>query len=122
MRNITVEWDVYQQNCPTRMVMSRIADKWVLLALGIIRRGPVRFNQLRRQIEGISQKSLTDTLRTLERDGLVHREVITASPIAVEYSITSLGQTLAEAADAVRAWTETHIEEVLASQQDFDQR
>lgn len=122
MRDITVEWDVYQQRCPTRMVMSRIADKWVLLALGIIERGPIRFNQLRREIEGISQKSLTETLRTLERDGLVRREVIASSPIAVEYSITPLGRTLGRAAEAVRAWTETHIEEVLAAQQDFDER
>jgi DNA-binding HxlR family transcriptional regulator len=122
MRDITVEWDVYQQKCPTRMVMSRIADKWVLLALGIIERGPIRFNQLRRENEGISQKSLTETLRTLERDGLVIREVIASSPIAVEYSITPLGRTLGHAAEAVRAWSETHIEEVLAAQQTFDDR
>ncbi|MBO9669177.1 MAG: helix-turn-helix transcriptional regulator [Sphingobium sp.] len=122
MRDITVEWDVYQQKCPTRMVMSRIADKWVLLALGIIERAPIRFNQLRREIEGISQKSLTETLRTLERDGLVRREVIASSPIAVEYSITPLGRTLGHAAGAVRLWSETHIEEVLAAQQIFDGR
>lgn len=119
-RTIATEWDVYQQKCPTRMVMSRIADKWVLLALGMIEQGPKRFNQLRRDIEGISQKSLTETLRTLERDGLVRREVVTKSPMAVEYSITPLGRTLAQAAEAVRAWSETHIEEVLAAQQRFD--
>lgn len=122
MHDIAVEWDVYQEKCPTRMVMSRIADKWVLLVLGIIERGPARFGQLRREIEGISQKSLTQTLRALERDGFVNRRVIVTSPIAVEYSITTLGRTLAQAAEAVRTWSETHIEEVLAAQQEYDAR
>ena len=119
---IALEWDVYQQNCPSRMMMDRIADKWVLLILGIVEEGPVRFNQLRRQVEGISQKSLTRTLRGLERDGLIKREVIASSPVAVEYSITSLGHTLTQAAEAIRGWAQTHMDDVLAAQRRFDDR
>jgi DNA-binding HxlR family transcriptional regulator len=122
MRSLKDEWDVYQQKCPSRTVISRIADKWVILALGMLESGPKRFNQIRREIEGISQKSLTETLRTLERDGLVRRKVITSSPIAVEYSITPIGRTLARAVDSVRSWTESNMEEVLASQRRFDGR
>lgn len=120
MNGIMVEWDVYQENCPSRVMMSRIADKWILLILGIVAREPTRFNQLRREIEGISQKSLTEALRALERDGLVRREVIAQSPMAVEYSITPMGRSLAQAAEAVRRWTETHMEDVLEAQRQFD--
>jgi DNA-binding HxlR family transcriptional regulator len=102
MSGIALEWDVYQQNCPSRMMIDRIADKWVLLILGIVEQGPVRFKQLRRRVEGISQKSLTEALRSLECEGLVKREVIDTSPVAVEYSITPLGRTLAQGAEAVR--------------------
>jgi DNA-binding HxlR family transcriptional regulator len=120
MSGFALEWDVYQQACPSRMMIDRIADKWVLLILGIVEHGPVRFNQLRRQVEGISQKSLTETLRGLERDGLVRREVIASSPVAVEYSITPLGQTLAQAAETVRLWAQAHMDEVIAAQRRFD--
>ena len=84
----------YASDCPTRRVLDRVADKWTVLILGLLARKPTRFNELRRAIDGISQKMLAQTLRTLERDGLVNRKVIATVPVTVEYSITALGRTL----------------------------
>ena len=112
--------DVYARACPTRLVLDRIADKWAVLVLGLLADAPVRFNQLRRQIDGISQKMLSQTLKSLERDGLVHRKAIPTVPVTVEYSITPLGRTLAATVDALRIWAETHIDEVVVAQQRYD--
>jgi DNA-binding HxlR family transcriptional regulator len=113
-------WDPYSAQCPTRLALDRIADKWTVLVLGLLAGEPRRFNQLRRRIEGISQKMLTQTLRSLERDGLVHRRVFATVPVTVEYSITPLGRTLVATVDALRRWAETHIEEVLKAQRRHD--
>jgi DNA-binding HxlR family transcriptional regulator len=113
-------WNVYATACPTRLVLDRIADKWAVLVLGLLGDGPVRFNQLRRQIEGISQKMLSQTLKSLERDGLVSRKVIPTVPVKVEYSITPLGETLSATVDGLRIWAETHIEKVLMAQRQYD--
>jgi DNA-binding HxlR family transcriptional regulator len=113
-------WNAYATNCPTRLVLDRIADKWAVLVLGLLADEPVRFNRLRRQIEGISQKMLSQTLKSLERDGLVSRKVTPTVPVTVEYSITPLGETLAATVDGLRLWAETHIEKVLAAQQQYD--
>jgi DNA-binding HxlR family transcriptional regulator len=112
--------NAYSDNCPTRIVLDRIADKWAVLVLGLLGGGPVRFNQLRRQIEGISQKMLSQTLKSLERDGLVNRKAIATVPVTVEYSITPLGATLSATVDGLRIWAETHIGQVLASQLHYD--
>nr|WP_321983612.1 helix-turn-helix domain-containing protein [uncultured Lichenicoccus sp.] len=114
--------DPYSGVCPTRMILDRIADKWAVLVLGLLINAPVRFNQLRRTIEGISQKMLSQTLKALERDGLVSRRAFATVPVTVEYAITPLGQTLAATLDALRIWAETHMEEVTASQQRYDAR
>jgi DNA-binding HxlR family transcriptional regulator len=110
----------YLADCPTRMILDRIGDKWAVLALGLLQREPGRFNQLRRRIEGISQKMLSQTLKSLERDGLVHRRAIATVPVTVEYSITPLGLTLTATLDALRDWAEGHIEEVRAAQRRYD--
>lgn len=110
----------YSSDCPTRKILDRVADKWAVLVLGLLIDAPVRFNQLRRTIEGISQKMLSQTLKSLERDGLVSRKAIATVPVTVEYSITPLGQTLAATLDALRIWAETHMEEVAASQRRYD--
>jgi len=102
------------------MILDRVADKWAVLVLGLLMDAPVRFNQLRRAIEGISQKMLSQTLKSLERDGLVSRKAIATVPVTVEYAITPLGQTLAATLDALRVWAEIHMEEVTASQQRYD--
>ncbi|MCJ2086445.1 helix-turn-helix transcriptional regulator [Methylobacterium sp. E-005] len=113
-------WNAYASACPTRMVLDRVADKWAVLVLGLLTDGPVRFNQLRRAIDGLSQKMLSQTLKSLERDGLVSRRAVATVPVTVEYSITPLGRTLAATVDALRVWAETHIEEVLTSQERYD--
>lgn len=110
----------YSSDCPTRKVLDRIADKWTVLLLGLLLDGPVRFNRLRRTIEGISQKMLSQTLKSLERDGLVSRKAIATVPVTVEYAITPLGQSLAATMDALRLWAETHMDEVAANQQRYD--
>jgi DNA-binding HxlR family transcriptional regulator len=99
--------------CPTRQALDRIADKWTALIVGLLEERPHRFGELRRAIEGISQKMLTQTLRSLERDGLVRRRVIATVPVTVEYSLTPVGRTLAKPLGAVRDWAEKHIEAVL---------
>lgn len=112
--------NAYASDCPTRMVLDRIADKWAVLVLGLLAEGPQRFNQLRRRIEGLSQKMLSQTLKSLERDGLVHRRAIATVPVTVEYSITPLGQTLAATVDGLRVWAEAHIAEVQRAQKRYD--
>jgi DNA-binding HxlR family transcriptional regulator len=116
----SLSWNAYATSCPTRLVLDRIADKWAVLVLGLLGNGPVRFNRLRRQIEGISQKMLSQTLKSLERDGLVSRKVTPTVPVTVEYSITPLGETLSATVDGLRIWAETHIEKVLVAQQRYD--
>jgi DNA-binding HxlR family transcriptional regulator len=119
-RRATPAPNPYQADCPTRMVLDRIGDKWAVLALGLLRNGPVRFNRLRRSIEGVSQKMLSQTLKSLERDGLVHRRAFATVPVTVEYSLTPLGRTLSSTLDALRDWAERHIEEVRAAQRRYD--
>jgi DNA-binding HxlR family transcriptional regulator len=120
MSSMLEAWNAYAGTCPTRMVLDRIADKWAVLVLGLLANGPVRFNQLRRQIQGISQKMLSQTLKSLERDGLVSRKVTPTVPVTVEYAITPLGQTLSATVDSLRIWAETHMEQVLLAQQQYD--
>jgi len=110
----------YSSDCPTRKVLDRIADKWAVLVLGLLIEGPIRFNRLRRAVEGISQKMLSQTLKSLERDGLISRKAFATVPVTVEYAITPLGRTLATTLDALRIWAETHMEEVTANQQRYD--
>ncbi|MFL5021927.1 MAG: winged helix-turn-helix transcriptional regulator [Microvirga sp.] len=110
----------YAATCPTRLVLDRVADKWTVLILGLLANGPMRFNQLRRQIEGLSQKMLSQTLKSLERDGLISRKAFPTVPVTVEYSITPLGQTLTSTLDALRIWAESHIGEVLDAQKRYD--
>jgi DNA-binding HxlR family transcriptional regulator len=117
-----MDYDVFQRQCPTRLVLDRIADKWTLLVLLRLDAAPCRFNQLRREIDGISQKVLSQTLRTLERDGLVDRKVFATVPVTVEYTITPLGRTLTGTVAALREWAEHNIETVLEAQRRYDGR
>jgi DNA-binding HxlR family transcriptional regulator len=111
----------YAATCPTRLILDRIGDKWTVLILGLLARQPLRFNQLRREIEGVSQKVLSQTLKNLQRDGLITRSAFATVPVTVEYAITPLGATLAATLDPVRAWAAAHIHAVLASQRDYDE-
>ncbi|WP_245622307.1 winged helix-turn-helix transcriptional regulator [Devosia epidermidihirudinis] len=115
-------WDVYKATCPTRQVLDCIADKWAVLVIGLLNGGTRRFGEMRKSIEGVSQKMLTQTLRSLERDGIVSRRVYASVPPKVEYTLTPLGQSLAGIVESLRVWSESNIEVVLASQQTYDAR
>ena len=115
-------YDVFEDRCPTRLVLDRLADKWALLVLDRLRGEPVRFNGLRRDIKGVSQKVLSQTLKALERDGLVTRSVFPTVPVTVEYAMTPLGRTLTETVAALAHWAERNMDEVLAAQAAYDAR
>ncbi|MBZ0296785.1 MAG: helix-turn-helix transcriptional regulator [Anaerolineae bacterium] len=114
--------DMYAAACPTRQILDRIGDKWTALVIGLLEDEPKRFSELQRSIGGISQKMLTQTLRNLERDGLVNRKVYPEVPPRVEYTLTPLGETLCTPLTAIRAWAETHIDEVVDAQTRYDGR
>jgi DNA-binding HxlR family transcriptional regulator len=118
--NTTPIWNVYEAACPTRLVLNRIADKWTVLVVSSLQQGTKRFSTLQREIGGVSQKMLTQTLRGLERDGLVTRTIYPTVPPKVEYTLTPLGHTLVGLVDAIRVWSETHIETVLQAQTVYD--
>ena len=104
----------------SRLLLDQITDKWSILILGALCPGPLRFNALKRGLDGVTQKALTQALRRLERNGIIGRRVIPVSPVAVEYSITPLGVTLKEPFRALIDWTLQHGPEVLAARQRFD--
>ncbi|QSF54758.1 winged helix-turn-helix transcriptional regulator [Brevundimonas fontaquae] len=110
---------VYSVDCPTRDVMDQISNKWVTLIMIALADEPKRFRRLMRQVQGISQKMLTQTLRGLERDGLVNRAVLPTSPIQVEYSLTTLGRSLYVPLVELRTWSEKNIEAITAARADF---
>jgi len=106
---------VMDAQCPSRLVLDRIADKWTALIIQILARRTMRYAALQREIGGISQKMLTQTLRTLERDGLVQRKVHPVVPPKVEYSLTKLGRTLIQPLHALCRWSEKHLAEPRAN-------
>jgi DNA-binding HxlR family transcriptional regulator len=116
------EYDAFLAACPSRPVLARISDKWVTLILVALAGGPLRYSDLGRVITGVSQKMLTQTLRTLERDGLVSRAVTASVPVRVDYQLTPLGDSLMPAVNAVKAWAEEHISEIEASRAAYDQQ
>lgn len=111
-----------EADCPMLLMLDRIANKWAVLVVAALWKQPLRFNALRRAVGGVSQKMLSQTLKGLERDGLISRKVTPTVPINVEYSITSLGTTLAITMDALRLWSAAHLDEVVAAREDFDAR
>jgi DNA-binding HxlR family transcriptional regulator len=119
----TIEHAV-EKTCPTWQLLSQIGDKWTILIINILAEEPVavRFGQLRKAVAGISQKMLTQTLRDLERNGLVVRVVYPVIPPHVEYSLTVLGRTLTEPLRALSMWSQEHYPEVNAAQGAFDTR
>lgn len=112
----------YRADCPTRRILDRIGDRWTVLVVGILGQGDARFSELRRSVEGVSQKMLTQTLRSLERDGLVRRTVFAEVPVRVVYSLTTAGETLLEPLRALQEWSIEHLGDVAASQQNYDRR
>ena len=105
------------ERCPVTSILHRIGDKWTLLVLTLLGRRPYRFNELHRGIEGISQRMLTRTLRSLEHDGIIQRKVSPTVPVSVEYSITDLGRSLLVPLSAVADWAAEHDAEITAARQ-----
>lgn len=116
----TLRANVYAEACPSRAILELIADKWTLLILPALKRGPMRNGDLMRLIGGVSQKMLTQTLRELERNGLVVRHDFQEVPPRVEYALTDLGRSLADTVRKLDAWAETNIAQVLAARSAFE--
>ena len=112
----------FRGDCASRVLFDQIADKWSMMVLTVLMPGPMRFNAIRRHLEGVTQKALTQCLRRLERNGLILRRVIPISPVAVEYEITALGQSLHAPFKALYGWTLAHLAEVEAARAAFDTR
>jgi DNA-binding HxlR family transcriptional regulator len=114
------EYDVFLAQCPSRQLLDRLSDKWVTLVLCSLEDEPQRYSQLARSIAGVSQKMLTQTLRTLERDGLVTRTVTATVPVTVTYELTALGRSLLVVVAGLKEWAESHMEAVLEARASYD--
>jgi len=113
--------DVFARDCASRLVLDRIGDKWSVLVVLALSDGPLRFSVLRKRMEGVTPKVLTQTLRALERDGILTRTVHPEVPPRVEYELTDLGRGLRSPIDAVRVWAERHAHEIETHREVFDQ-
>lgn len=130
------DYDAFLANCPSRQLLDRISDKWVALVLAALGSGgpyepghecageprAMRYSQLSRRLAGVSQKMLTQTLRSLERDGLITRTVTPTVPVTVTYELTDLGLSLHQMMRGIKAWAETHMNEVLTNRERYDTR
>lgn len=110
-------YDAFRRSCPSHAVLDMLASKWVYLTVCALRRGRMRNGELARKLEGITPKMLAQTLRSLERDGLVRREVYPVIPPRVEYELTELGRNLAGLLDQIRSWSEEHVAEIRQARQ-----
>jgi DNA-binding HxlR family transcriptional regulator len=108
-------YDAYMAECPTRELLGTLSSKWVTLVVCALADGPRRYSELARSIAGVSQKMLTQTLRSLERDGLVERSITPSVPVRVDYGLTPLGESLVPLVAELKAWAEAHMDDVLAA-------
>lgn len=124
MSNTRIELSIecFSADCPSRTLFDQISDKWSMMVLITLENGPVRFNAIKRRLEGVTQKALTQCLRRLERNGLLTRHVFPVSPIAVEYAITPLGCTLLHPLKVMHDWTMDKLPAVEEARRAFDQR
>ena len=113
-------YNAYVAECPSRQVLAALSDKWVTLVLTALGDGPQRYGELSHRIAGVSQKMLTQTLRTLERDGLLTRTITPAVPVRVDYQLTALGQTILPVVGAIKHWSEAHIQQIHAARAAYD--
>ncbi|MGW5489170.1 winged helix-turn-helix transcriptional regulator [Streptosporangium sandarakinum] len=128
------EYNAFVAACPSRKLLDRISNKWVTLIMAALggahqpgadcagEPGAMRYSELARLLAGVSQKMLTQTLRSLERDGLVARTVVPTVPVTVSYELTELGLSLHETMRGVKAWAEVHMDDVLANRETYDTR
>jgi DNA-binding HxlR family transcriptional regulator len=116
------DYDAFLAGCPTRELLSTLTDKWAALVIAALAGGSQRHSELARRIAGVSQKMLTQTLRTLERDGLLTRTVTASVPARVDYALTPLGRDLVPVMVAIKTWAETHMDRVFEARARFDTR
>ncbi len=114
--------DAYLRQCASRTVLEAIANKWTCLLVDALRDGPVRFGDLRRRLDGITQKSLTQTLRTMERDGMVIRTLYPTIPPRVEYELSVLGRSVLALMEGIKRWSEEHAVEIVVARDAYDVR
>lgn len=112
--------DIYDPGCPGRLVLDRIGDRWTVLIVGVLEEGTKRFSEIRDAVGGITPKVLTQTLRAMERDGLVARKVYAEVPPKVEYTLTELGRSLTRPINAIRTWAEDNMGELFATRARYD--
>jgi DNA-binding HxlR family transcriptional regulator len=112
--------DLFNADCPTRLVLDRIGDKWTVLVVLLLSDGPMRFTDLRGHLGRVAPKVLTQTLRRMERDGLVTREIFAEVPPRVEYTLTDLGHSLIEPIAVIGDWAEVHVHQITAAQAVYD--
>jgi DNA-binding HxlR family transcriptional regulator len=115
-------YDSFDADCPTRQLLAELADKWVCLVIVALVNGPQRHSELRRRLNGVSQKMLTQTLRAMERDGIVTRTVTAGVPVRVDYELTELGVSLTSVVHAVKLWAEAHMDSVAQAREAYDLR
>jgi DNA-binding HxlR family transcriptional regulator len=125
MMNATEEqplpYDVFAKACPSRGTLEHVTGRWGALTLGALQEGSLRFNELRRRVDGVSEKMLSQTLQALERDGLVHREAQPTNPPRVDYELTPLGHDIAERLLALIHFVEGRMDSVLAAREKYDE-
>jgi DNA-binding HxlR family transcriptional regulator len=114
------DYDAFLAECPSRQLLDRMSDKWVTLVLCALDDRPQRYSQLARTIAGVSQKMLTQTLRSLERDGMITRTVTATVPVTVTYELTALGRSLLVIFAALKDWAESHMGAVLEARASYD--
>ncbi len=122
MPDDTDDAPIYRADCPTRTILDQIGDKWSMMILAVLVPGPRRFNAIKRQLEGITQRVLTQTLRKLERNGMLRRHVLGGSPPGVEYALTTLGRSLQKPFGLLYDWTLAHSCTIRKHQEDYDRK
>ncbi|BBC32665.1 Transcriptional regulator, PadR family [Streptomyces graminofaciens] len=116
-----LSFDVFARNCPSRGTLEHVTGRWGVLTMGALHQGTLRFNELRRRVDGVSEKMLSQTLHALERDGLVHREAQPTNPPRVEYTLTPLGREVSERLRSLIACVEDRMEDVLQARERYDE-
>ncbi|BCJ49652.1 HxlR family transcriptional regulator [Actinoplanes sp. NBRC 14428] len=112
---------MFRSDCPSRPILDQIADKWSMMTMAVLAE-PRRFNEIKRRLDGVTQRVLTQTLRRLERNGMIERRVLPTSPVGVEYSLTPLGASLREPFGHLYDWTVAHAAEIQERQRAYDER
>jgi DNA-binding HxlR family transcriptional regulator len=115
-------FNVFLAQCPSRQLLDRLSDKWVGLVICALEDGPRRYSEIAREVAGVSQKMLTQTLRSLERDGMVTRTATATVPVTVTYELTDLGLSLHEMMRGLKSWAQTHMDDVFAHRETYDTR